>query len=126
MPTDNLWGDIPNTAARTPYTILKEQAQKLTELTQYTLSGETTQRDWSGKFRVDFLIRVPTLDDYRFEILEVLYGITLYPLELRDVVHQTKVTCSSEEEFLAEVKKSLTSPEVKNAISVLLSQASSA
>ena len=124
MPPENMWGDIPNTPARTPYLILKEQAEKLTELTRYTLHGEASQRDWSGRFNVDFSIRVPTLEDYRFQILQVQYGIGLYPLEIRDAVHNTRTSCSSEEEFLAATKKILTSPEVKNAISVLLAQAS--
>ena len=124
MPADNLWGDLKITPSRTPYTILKEQAEKLTELTGYTLHGEVAQREWGGKFKVGLLIRVPALDDYRFEILEVTYNIDLYPLELQDVVHQRRASCNNEEEFLAEVKKVLQSPEIRSAISVLLSQAS--
>lgn len=149
----NLWGELPKTETiRTPYTLLKEQASILSEITNGLLIGEVTnaQRD---KFFVNILrIKAPSINNYTYSVVEVQYPIQLYPVFVKNLtsdkfnnleknlmnaannplmgfvdpggllVQQGYNKYSSEEEFENALGEILSSQEVKQVISALLAQ----
>ena len=128
--TKNLWGELSSyETLRTPYTILKEQASILTEITNGLLMGEVKlfQPNSSNrndlKFIADLNIKVPSLNNYTYAVVSVEYSINLYPLVVNNyVVNDHGRNCSSEEEFENALGEILSSEEVKKVISALLSQ----
>jgi hypothetical protein len=144
----NLWGELPKPETiRTPYTILKEQASILSEITNGLLIGEVinNQRD---KFFVKILrIKAPSLNNYTYSVVEVQHSIKLYPVFVKNLTADpiTKATdlidslrvdlrhpdlledqgykkYSSEEEFENALGQILSSKGVKQVISALLAQ----
>ncbi|MEM9543420.1 MAG: hypothetical protein AAGA60_28495 [Cyanobacteria bacterium P01_E01_bin.42] len=132
---ESLWGEIPTSEnLRTPYTILQEQASILSESTQGLLLGEVVpmpytnrpylslspnQRQFYGVLR----IKVPSLTNYTYSLLEVEYPIQTYPIFVRNLAGEDdKYECEDEEGFKAAVKDILSSDEVRQVIAILLSQ----
>jgi hypothetical protein len=144
----NLWGELPNPETiRTPYTILKEQASILSEITNGLLIGEVinSQKD---KFFVKILrIKAPALNNYTYSVVEVQHTIKLYPVFVKNLTsdpitnatdfiqsltvdlkgsgfleNQGYKKYSSEEEFENALGQILSSKGVKHAISALLAQ----
>jgi hypothetical protein len=135
----NLWGELPKSEnIRTPYTILKEQASLLTEITKGLLIGEvklSSEVDALSKFAssiigeqsqsfVAFLrIKAPSLNNYTYSVVKIQYPIKLYPVLVKSlVVENFQSECSSEEEFENALGQILSSQEVKQVISALLAQ----
>ena len=94
----NLWGDLSSLATvRTPKTLLEEQANVLTEATAGLLMGRVydlaplgrdprvSLSDDRAKFRYDFDVLVPALNNYRYTILSVYYPLELYPLDAENL-----------------------------------------
>jgi hypothetical protein len=149
----NLWGDLPKPETiRTPYTILKEQASILSEITNGLLIGEVINNQ-KDKFFVNILrIKAPSLNNYTYSVVEVQYPIKLYPVFVKNLtsdnfnnleknlmnaannplmsfvdyggllVQQGYRKYSSEEEFENALGQILSSQEVKQVISALLAQ----
>jgi len=124
----SLWGDLSQPEiVRTPFTILKEQAAILSKATNGLLVGDVARSQSPGQQNVlsILVLRViaPSLDDYRYSILEVCHDITLYPLELRDFSGNETYSkqCDSEEAFEQALGEILSSPPVRKVISALLS-----
>ena len=121
----NLWGELPKPETiRTPYTLLKEQASILSEITNGLLIGEV--RRVFGKdqeFIFNIRIKAPALNDYTYSVVEVKYPIKLYPVIVKSlVVENFQRECSSEEEVENALGEILSSQEVKRVILALLSQ----
>ncbi|MBP0018505.1 MAG: hypothetical protein J7647_13270 [Cyanobacteria bacterium SBLK] len=137
---ENLWGDIPTSEdMRTPSTILREQASKLTELTQGLLEGEVVFIPYDNisfahklyerldpnqqKFYGTLRIKVPSLANYTYSLLEIGYSIQAYPVFVRNLAGEdSKQECANEEEFKVVLRGILSSDEVKRVIAILLSQ----
>jgi hypothetical protein len=135
----NLWGELPNSEnVRTPYTLLKEQASLLTEITKGLLIGEvklSPEVDALSKFTTSIIgeqnqsfvaflrIKVPSLNNYTYSVVKIQYPIKLYPVLVKSlVVDNFQIECLSEEEFENAVGQILSSQEVKEVISALLAQ----
>jgi len=120
----SLWGDLSNTAIfRTPFTILKEQAAVLSQQTKGLLVGEVKRyQDENEDISLSLHVVAPSLGHYRYEVVQVYYGITIYPLNVRSMAteHPPK-PCHSEQEFEQALGEILSSLQVKKVISALLS-----
>lgn len=126
MATDDLWGELPDVEKiKTPFVILKEQAELLTAKTDGLLIGEVTQNQVGQGFQCTLDIVVPTLNNYKYRVLSLVYKMILYPLNLTPANKQS-VSCSNENEFKKELGKILQSQEVQNVISKLLTHVRSA
>ncbi|MGK7928933.1 MAG: hypothetical protein AB4290_27465 [Spirulina sp.] len=139
----NLWGEIPKPEhLRTPYTILKEQAAILSNLTEGLLIGEVialekiqqrtdpylkSKQQVEKEFFYVLRIKVPALNNYTYSIVQISYPIELYPILVKKLVSrylmkEDEAECHTEEQFEEALQEILSSREVKHAISVLLSQ----
>ncbi|HEY9668988.1 MAG TPA: hypothetical protein V6C91_19415 [Coleofasciculaceae cyanobacterium] len=144
----NLWGELPKPETiRTPYTILKEQASILSEITNGLLIGEVINNS-KDKFFVNILrIKAPSLNNYTYSVVEVQHTIKLYPVFVKnfnsdpitnatDLIDSLRIDLrhpglledqgykkySSEKEFENALGQILSSQEVKQVISALLAQ----
>lgn len=120
----NLWGELPNAETiRTPYTILKEQASILSELTNGLLLGEVVVNHQKDKlFVITLRIKAPSLNNYTYSVVEVQQPIQLYPVAIINLLENNMTKYSSEEEFENALGEILSSQEVKRVISGLLAQ----
>ena len=144
----NLWGELPKPETiRTPYTILKEQASILSEITNGLLLGEVINNQKDKFFVLILRIKAPSLNNYTYSVVEVQHSIKLYPAFVKnltsdpitnatDFINSLRVDLrhsglleeqgykkySSEEEFEKALGQILSSREVKQVISALLAQ----
>lgn len=137
----NLWGTLPNGESDqpTPKSVLKDQAEFLTKMTNGSLVGEVgkiTHTHQSGlrlvaqqpsPVIVDSLkIKVPALDDYIYGVAQIEYKLPkTYPvtlINLADPDEETKQYLTLEE-FEAGLEAVLTSEQVRNVVRILLEQA---
>ena len=82
----NLWGELPKPETiRTPYTILKEQASILSEITNGLLIGEITNNHKDNFFVNIFRIKVPSINNYTYSVVEAQYPIKLYPVFVKNL-----------------------------------------
>jgi len=115
--------DVEN--VRTPFRILREQAKALTEATGGRLEGVVENRGERTGDRVLVLsIRVPSLDDYSYRLLEYRHPLELYPGEFSGIGFGIgPVTISSESDFIRRLKDALSSQGAQHVIQALLAQA---
>lgn len=117
----DLWGAIePPGAVRTPVSILKEQATLLGKKTNQMLRGHV--RTWPDEPYVHhaFNVRVPSLDDYSYELFVVSHPATeLYPVTYNGLNFQT------EDDFVKWLGQKLSSAETQKIVRNLLAQANS-
>jgi hypothetical protein len=120
----NLWGELPNAETiRTPYTILKEQASMLSEITNGLLIGEVVVNNQIDKlFIITLRIKAPSLNNYTYSVVEVRQPIQIYPVAVINLLDSRGGNYSSEEEFENALGEILSSQEVKRGISGLLAQ----
>lgn len=122
MSTENLWGDLPNyDVTAPPVSILKEQAEKLSEITEGLLIGKVTsanaQRD---HLQCTLYIVVPGLSNYQYEVLTAVYPIGSYPISLLPTADGNTIKCADEQEFKENIRLILQSESVKGVLSKLL------
>ncbi len=127
--TENMWGKIEELeAVILPLVYLREQAEILSEMTGRVvlgkiLTGEAKTKESSkGNFVCYLETVIPSLNNYSTVIVRVEYPITIYPLKMIDMIGSKNYTCSSEEEFIGDLKTILSSEKVRNALSVLYAQ----
>ena len=140
----DLWGDFSGLETiRTPYIILKEQADILTKKTNGLLMGEVNfsqvkqieslglnfgepgQLNKNQLFVAFLRIKAPSLNNYTYSVVKVQYPITEqgYPVLVNSLVDENwQRHCASEEEFQNALREILSSEQVKKVISALLSQ----
>ncbi len=131
--TESFW-IIPDTAhLRTPITILKEQAEALTQQTAGLLKGEISLRPAKGGGGqglagtiATLTIAVPVIDSYFVTALSYQHGLESYPGALYLNFESRSVEVASEAEFTDALKQALASTKTQNILSNLLSQASAA
>jgi len=123
MAMKNLWGDLSKLEEiRTPKSILKEQAALLAEATRNIVTGEIQEGSVADKFVLTFYLVAPYLNDYRYEVLEVIHGVDIYPATIRDRIHGNNLNAKAESEFETHLESILSSREVRKAIQTLQSQ----
>ena len=120
----NLWGELPNVETiRTPYTILKEQASILSEITNGLLIGEVAfNNQTDNSLSMTLMIKAPSLNNYTYSVVEVQQPIQLYPVAVINLLEGRMGKYSSEEEFESALGQILSSQDVKRVISGLLAQ----
>lgn len=126
MPNNDLWGDLPQVESiRTPFVILKEQAELLQEKTNGLLSVDVTQTQNGTQFIYDFKIIAPTLNNYSYHILTAIYDLGFYPVTLVDRVTTRQIRCEDEEEYMQGLRNIFSSEHIQTAIRKLLTHISS-
>lgn len=121
----SLWGEIPapENLPTLPKVILKEQGFFLTKATSGILIGEVIQKEQSGQaFSATLRIKVPALNDYMFNILNIEYPIHLYPVKIWDMTTGKKTDCNTHEDYTKKIEEILNSKKVKEVIATLLAQ----
>ncbi len=134
---ESLWSIPPADNVRAPLTIMKEQATVLTEQTRGSLVGSVeTDAYGAGDLVINLSIQVPSLNNNKYRLMTYTQPITMYPGTLASGVpkasgsHQyappQSIEVENEEEFLAALKRLLSSDEVKHLLSSLLVQSNAA
>lgn len=135
--TESFWA-IPNISEiRTPVTILKEQADALTNATDGLLKGEVSPIEVGSLSSAIFhgfnggsqlFIIVPFLKNYRVNLIDYYHEIVMYPGVLAPKFQNeggaTRV--DNEEDFVHALKKILSSNNTKMIVAGLISQAKAA
>lgn len=117
---DDVIEDIP---IKPPIVFLKELSNELAKKTKGLLIGEVEQTVYSNpRFRFDFYIEAPSLNNYRFHVLTLNHDLDFYPVEITG--RNDKIT--NEQELEQALEQIFTSPEVKRVINGLLKQINAA
>ena len=124
---ESFWGEIPTPDALPdlPNRILKEQGSLLTEATDGALIGETVTSDRKKQaFSAALRIKVPSLNNYIYNVVFIEYPINIYPVTVTDRTGGEKSTCKDLDELRGKLKQILSSERVKAVVSALLAQVS--
>ena len=123
MSVKSLWGDIPPVEKiRTPYTILRDQAAVLGELTDHVLEAKVRRVPDPKNFAVVMDIVAPAMDNYAFRLIVASYPVTLYPANLHSEGSTESYECENEEVFVEHLGTILSSDYVRKVVQGLLSQ----
>lgn len=127
-------------SVKPPVAALKELAQGLEKRTAGLLVGEVAQDYLNPKFRLQFYIRAPSLNNYSYNVFEIEHDLSFYPLRIkptdRDILKASSKASIDFDEFkeyrymdvknqeeLEEILKTIfSSPQVKRVINGLLAQ----
>lgn len=123
--TQNLWGELPTVEnARTPLSILREQANLLGQLTDRLLEGEIVVNSSSvEQLEAHLNIVAPTLGGYSVTILTLRYGLDMYPVQIQHALEESvRISAKDEESLLNALKRIFTSASVQKVIKSLLMQ----
>src|SRR5258706_8041645 len=75
--------NIGETTLITPASLLKEEASYLGPKTKQLVKAEVRSSTAShGRFVHNFTLVVPALNNYQYQLFQVLHPITLYPVQL--------------------------------------------
>ncbi len=126
--SDDLWpSDIGQTDLKPPVAILREQAEFLSKATGGLVTAEIKSAVISDEiFHNTFVLHVPKLDDYRYELFEVRHRVSFYPLDiLPRAGHKLDnyMEVDSEKRFVANLKSLLGTTEIKALVHSLVAQA---
>jgi len=126
MCPENLWGDFSDLKKlKTPKAILREQAALLTNLTKGLLQGGVRETQKGEVFLVNLYVVVQSLNNYTYNVLQVYHELKFYPLSIDDYTRGKSWQCSDENDFIRTIIAILSSPELRNVIQGLISQAES-
>lgn len=127
--TESFWAIPDAVDLRTPVTILKEQAEALTQATKGILKGEVSidKNSYDNSLTAaSLMIRVPFINDYSIRICSYSHGLDMYPGDFMAIDMTISEKVSTEEQFVIRLRDSLSSNKVKNILANLLSQARAA
>jgi len=127
MSTSDLWGDLTGLETVTsPREVLEEQGAILAKKTHGKLRGDVRDLTQADTFIYALDIVAPGLNDYRYTVLTVRHGITMYPLLMLsgsdDAIPQARIKCDDEQELIDALSRVLGSSKTKRAIASLLAQ----
>lgn len=128
MAQESYWGDLSDLATvKAPVAFLREQANVLSDATNNVLRGDvssnTRRRAGARVMYHELDIVAPALNDYRYSVLTVYHDpVSLYPLRLNANIDDETIECHTEEAFLAQLKRILSSSTVRRVIETLLAQ----
>jgi hypothetical protein len=120
----SLW-KIPDVShLRPPVIILKEQASSLANETQGVLVGEVRTLPTSNQSNMQFTldIVVPSLNSYRFTVLQINQPLTMYPLSVLPF-YGSNSQINDETQLTTALADILSSDQMQRVISSLLTQA---
>jgi hypothetical protein len=124
---ESFWKLPESEVVRTPFGILREQAEALTKATAGHLEGIVERRgDRSERLILALSIRVPALDDYLLRLLEYHQPLTMYPGTLIGRSIGVDQDISGEQELVDSLRHALSSRATQQILQVLLAQAAEA
>jgi hypothetical protein len=132
MATDipDLWPASFGESQVTPLAILREQAHLLAPKTDGVIYGEVKTIRWDSssegkeRFRHTLFIRVPSLGDYRLELLTIQHDtLEYYPVQLLNRDGEPQFQYMTEDQFVDALRERLTSPSMVKMMNSLISQA---
>lgn len=125
----DLWPkDIGDSKLTPPLKILREQAGYLTENTGGLVVADVSAEVVSNEMiHSKFVLVVPKLDDYRYELFEVRHQVSFYPLDIlprsgHNLANYMEVP--NEKKFVEALGSLFGSLEIKRLIHSLVAQAS--
>ena len=120
--SNDLWGSFQGfDSSLSPFRILREQSDLLTEKTFQRLNGRLDSIiNSSGQQRIEFTIYAPALKDLVLDFLVVEYDLDLYPVEIKH--NGSSYFCDSESSYLETLKDIFSSKETRRTITSLLVQ----
>jgi len=110
-----------------PKSVLQKQASELSKLSKGKLLGvvRTQQNRQRDGFIQEFYIEVPLLDNYRYNLLDVIHSITMFPATIRlysPAGGQDDTETDDLSGFMEALKRILTSKDTNNLLAGLLAQ----
>ena len=129
--TDSYWGNIGDTkTVATPVGVLKEQAEKVWRLSNYTLEATVVTGEGtfpSDRFRTTLSVQAAKFREFTLDIVSIYYPLKFYPLTLSNDLNRDAedVECVDEEEFREKLRGILSSEETSTALKQLSALASS-
>ncbi len=109
---------------RTPASIFREQATALTEQTKGLLEGEVSSTsDTSDAVQITLSIKVPALNNYRYNLLAYRQPVAMYPGILFRRFENTGEQVNSEQDLIDSLRTVLQSDVVRRIVGSLLAQA---
>ena len=130
--TESYWGSIGNIEmVVTPVGVLKEQADKLGKLSEYTLSATVVTGEGSfpdtDKFHTTLCVRASGFQEFTLDIVSIYYTLRFYPLTLSNDLtrNAADVECVDENDFREKLRSILSSEETSMALKQLCALASS-
>jgi hypothetical protein len=119
----DLWPDEFGAGNLTPpVKILRTQAEALTKKTNGAIVASVLTTKQGEQLRHEFMLEVPSLDNYMYSLLFVVHKVTPYPLTLNG--HgRGWIECKDEARLLIVLKEIFTSEETRNIVGSLLAQA---
>lgn len=122
---DLLPDDFGTETVTPPVAILREQSEHLTKRTSGLVFAKVVTQKSDLRFLQRFILEVPSLDDYAYELFVVIHEITLYPLQLSHTFTGRTVTVSARnpEEFEDSLRQFFALPEVRRIVAALKAQA---
>jgi hypothetical protein len=121
--SENLWPTFEPSEIVSPKTLMVEQANFLSESTKNVILGQVSSKDsqsTNNQIIHSFVIIAPALNNYRFILFEVSYGIYLYPLVL--YYQQASIQIENEEQFKDKMKEIFNSDITRRIVTSLYSQ----
>ena len=115
----DFWGDIVPTVVRTPAAILKEQAAFLGAKTKNLIEARVATEAAFGEIRHRFLLVVPALDHYSYQLFRIEHDVNLYPVTVES---EPPVRLDSERDFNNWLQAKLSSDHTKKIVGNLLAQ----
>ena len=130
--TESYWGNIGDIeTVATPVGVLKEQAEKLWELSQYALSATVGTGEGMfpyDKFHTTLSAQAHGFQEFTLDIVSIYYPLKFYPLTLsNDLKRDARdVECVDEDEFRRELRSILSSEQTSTTLKHLCALARSA
>ncbi|MBZ9817447.1 hypothetical protein [Mesorhizobium sp. CA7] len=122
--TNSFWVIPDEIKIKTPLALLREQASALTTMTKGLLVGEVKTGELGGRYitvRLD--ITVPSLNAYRYTVLEYIQPPLIFPGTLYDRIRDEQSEAFDEYGFTQAVRNILSSEQAQRIIEALLAQA---
>jgi hypothetical protein len=120
----DLWpSDFGQSDVVPPVSILREQADLIGKKTRGVIYGTIQTSKAGTDFLHEFMLVVPTLDNYTYRLLFVRHPIQLYPATLTAELLQQDFRAGTADEFVRQLGAVLSSPQTIEIVRVLLSQA---
>ena len=124
---ESYWGlEFPAVGDSAPVSLLKQQAEKLTEVTGGLVEGVVKESAEAGTAYASLYAGVPTVGDYQFKILYLAHPMLVvdpanpFPITVEDSFRQEKRTIEDMASFDRYLRDLLLSEPVQTAIGNLI------
>ncbi len=119
----DLWpSDIGIASLVTPVTILREQAALLGEKTGNLVQAEVKTSSSGQVVTHSFNLIAPAMGNYRYRLLSATHNVEVYPLSLNFDPTNSGITVKTEQEFIEQLSKWLSSEKAVNIVKSLIAQ----